>query len=128
MSKQLHQQLCQWARAIAGDQVGRSTPNGTERIDQVHEGVNLAVEVMRVESVVQRMEATGRWKEARVLRTEYFMAALPEADRLARLARMGLKISRASYYAYLASARAFAEGALSDPTLANRSGMPAAST
>ncbi|MBB3843558.1 hypothetical protein FHT13_001121 [Xanthomonas arboricola] len=60
------------------------------------------------------MERTGRWKEARVLRAEHCMGKLSEADRLARMSRLGLKISRASYYSYsyLAVAHAFVAGAL----------------
>ncbi|MEA9739314.1 hypothetical protein VDF74_10035 [Xanthomonas campestris pv. raphani] len=68
---------------------------------------------MRLEYIVQVMEQSGRWKEARVLRTEYCMASLSEADRLAHLARLGLKISRASCNLYLASAHAFVAGASS---------------
>ncbi len=92
---------------MAGDQVNRRVSTGTEHIDQVPDTVLLGVEVMRVEMVGQRMEVIGRWKEVRVLRTEYFMACLAEADRLLRLSRLG------SLRAYLASAHAFVEGALS---------------
>ncbi|KAB7767611.1 hypothetical protein [Xanthomonas maliensis] len=109
----LNQQLRSWAIAVAGDQVLRTTATGTERVDVFSDIAQLAADAMRVESIVQCMEQTGRWKEARVLRTEYCMASLSEADRLARMARLGLKISRASYYAYLASAHAFVAGALS---------------
>lgn len=101
-----------WAQALAGEQILRSQRTGTERIDQAADIARLAADVMRVESIVQRMAQTGRWKEARVLRTEFYMANLPETDKLACLARMGTSISRASYYAYLASAKAFVEGAL----------------
>ncbi|MCS3744775.1 hypothetical protein FHY18_000305 [Xanthomonas arboricola] len=68
---------------------------------------------MRLESIMQLMEQSGHWRKARVLRTKDCMANLSEADRLVRLARLGLKISRASYYLYLASAHAFVAGALS---------------
>lgn len=108
----LNEQLRDWASAIAGDQVRRTTATGTERINADAGGALFAANAMRLESIVQRMEQSGRWKEARVLRTEYCMASLSEADRLARLARLGLKISRASYYAYLGSAHAFVAGAL----------------
>ncbi|RWU12449.1 hypothetical protein [Xanthomonas phaseoli] len=110
--KTLHDQLRTWAAAVAGDQVLRATPTGTERIEPLEMAL-LAVDAMRVESIVQCMERTGRWKEARVLRTEYCLAGMSEGDRLARMARLGLRISRASYYAYLASAHAFVAGALS---------------
>lgn len=109
----LNEQLRDWASAVAGNQVQRTTATGTERIDVAAGAALFAANAMRLESIVQRMEQSGRWKEARVLRTEYCMAGLSEADRLARLARLGLRISRASYYSYLASAHAFVAGALS---------------
>lgn len=109
----IENQLRTWAAALAGLQVQRTSRTGTERINQTIEAVNIAADVMRIESIVQRMEAAGRWKEGRVLRTEYYMAGLPESGRLAAIARMGTPISRASYYAYLTSARAYVEGALS---------------
>lgn len=108
----LNQQLRDWAAAVVGDQVMRTTANGTERLDFADDLALLAVQVMRVESIVQCMESTGRWKEARVLRAEYCMGKLSESDRLSRMSRLGLKISRASYYSYLASAHAFVAGAL----------------
>ena len=67
----------------------------------------------RVEAVVRRMRQQGRWKEARVLRVESAIGAQPEQERLRRLSRLGLQVSRTSYYAYLNSALAFVEGALS---------------
>lgn len=59
------------------------------------------------------MEALGRWKEARVLRTEYLMPFAPEAERIAALNRLGIDISRTTYYVYLSSARTFIVGAMS---------------
>lgn len=112
----LSKQLRDWATAVAGDQVVRSTATGTERLEFLGDMALLAAQAMRVESIVQYMERTGRWKEARVLRAEYCMGKLSEADRLARMSRLGLKISRASYYAYLASAHAFVAGALTFST------------
>ena len=51
------------------------------------------------------------------------MASLSESDRLARMARLGIKISRATYYSYLSSAHAYVAGALhfSAKKVANRS-------
>ncbi|WP_267116481.1 hypothetical protein [Xanthomonas sacchari] len=107
-----NQHLRAWASAVVGDQVARSSATGTERLHVLDESAPLDPASSRVESIVRGMERSGRWKEARVLRTEYFLAGLTESDRLARMARLGLKISRASYYAYLASAHAFVAGAL----------------
>lgn len=66
-----------------------------------------------IERHVRRMEALGRWKEARVLRTEYLMPFAPEAERIAALNRLGIDISRTTYYVYLSSARTFIVGAMS---------------
>ena len=65
-----------------------------------------------VDSVVKRMLAVGRWKEARVLLVEYAMADASEALRLHRLGRLGLPISRSAYYVYLDAAHASLEVAL----------------
>lgn len=84
--------------------------------DDTADGAPLAsgdLEADRVEAVVRRMKRLGRWKEARVLRVEAGHGARPEQERLRRLSRLGLAISRASYYAYLNSAIAFVEGAFS---------------
>lgn len=110
--KQVDARLRTWAAALVGDQVQRSARTGGERIDALPDQLQAALEVMEVESLVQRMERSGRWKEGRVLRTEYMLAGLAERDRLAYLSRTGIAMSRASYYAYLTSAKAYVEGAL----------------
>lgn len=111
--KEVDARLRTWAAALVGDQVGRSTRTGAERIDAQAHGLQVALEVMEIESLVQRMERSGRWKEGRVLRAEYMLAGLSERDRLAYLTRHGSAMSRASYYSYLASARAYMDGAFS---------------
>jgi len=111
--KAVDARLRTWAAALVGDQVQRSARTGCERIDALPDQMQAALEVMEVESLVQRMERSGRWKEGRVLRTEYMLAGVPEKERLAYLSRQGVVMSRASYYAYLTSARAYLEGALS---------------
>ncbi|MEQ8026852.1 hypothetical protein [Xanthomonas sp. WHRI 10204] len=55
-----------WALAVTGNQVLRITATGTERIDMVTGAALLATNAMRLESIVQLMEQSGRWKEARV--------------------------------------------------------------
>ncbi|WP_298233631.1 hypothetical protein [uncultured Azohydromonas sp.] len=111
--KQVDARLRVWAAALVGDQVQRSARTGGERIDALPDQLQAAIEVMEVETLVQRMERSGRWKEGRVLRTEYMLAGLPERERLAYLSRNGAAMSRTSYYAYLTSAKAYVEGALS---------------
>ncbi|WP_282270016.1 hypothetical protein [Stenotrophomonas sp. PS02298] len=93
-------QLRRWACAFPEDlPEGATISSGDDDAD-------------RIEQIVRRMKKQGRWKEARVLRVEFVMGDCPEAERLHRLSRLGLRISRTSYYAYLQSARAFIEGVL----------------
>ena len=95
----LKSELRAWVAAYPDDgQDGAPINSGDEGAD-------------RIELVVRRMRKQGRWKEARVLRVECVLEGCPEAERLLRLSRLGLRISRASYYAYLKSAHAFIEGA-----------------
>ncbi len=70
-------------------------------------------EPLEIEFLIQRMEQGGRWRESRVLCAEYLLPSIPEAERLARLDRDGLGISRAAYYIYLKAALAYLSGALS---------------
>jgi hypothetical protein len=113
----LKQRFADWAAAYAGAQFQRLGYASTERlapsakVDGEYQdgGTGPADEI---EAIVRCMEQAGRWREARVLRAEYFMAALPEVERLQRLRRIGLTMSRAGYYVYLGAARAFVLGAL----------------
>lgn len=109
-SNDLKPQLRQWALAYGGEQLARLGYAGQDKLagDAPASG---NADADRVELIVRRMEAQGRWREARVLRAEYFMEGLSEAERLQRLSRIGVSISRTSYYAYLKSAIAFVEGA-----------------
>lgn len=104
--------LREWAEREGGEQLQRF---GRSALGRIHPGAaNDDTEpATGIERHVRRMEALGRWKEARVLRVEYMMPGAPEAERINALVRLGLEISRASYYVYLASARTFIAGALS---------------
>lgn len=115
---ELKQRLCDWAHALGGDQFKRlgyagayalPTNGGTAPPDPAQVSDAGAEEI---EHIVRRMEQSGRWRESRVLRAEYFMAGLCEAERLHRLSRIGLTMSRTAYYVYLGSARAFVLGAI----------------
>jgi hypothetical protein len=111
----LKQQLQCWASAYGGEQLVRLGYAGADAL------VGAAPrcgdpDADRVELIVRRMENQGRWREARVLRAEYFMCGLPEGERLQRLSRIGVTIGRSAYYAYLKSAVAFVEGALTGET------------
>ncbi|MEN5208011.1 hypothetical protein ABE493_07795 [Stenotrophomonas terrae] len=95
----LAQQLANWGRW--------QPPQGGLWGETEHDPVSA-----RIERIVQRMEAQGRWKEAKVLRVEAAMGGRSEAERLLHLARVGVQLGRSAYYAYLKSAHAFIDGAL----------------
>ena len=111
----LKQRLTQWAEAYGGEQYRRLGYGSLDHIGTPPANDDALVPAQQLERIVQAMEQSGRWKEARVLRAEYFMAALPEPLRLSKLRRLGLALSRASYYIYLDAARAYVSGALSRP-------------
>lgn len=104
--------LIAWAHAYAGEQFIRLGHVNGARIVQCAPDANGDRPEDEIERIVQRMEQSGRWRESRVLRCEYFCVSLSETERLQRLRGIGLAMSRASYYAYLSSARAFLAGAL----------------
>lgn len=109
----LKRRLVQWGAVYGGEDFRRLGLPNLDRIGEAaandeHAGAH------ELERIVQAMEACGRWKEARVLRAEYFMASSSESARLAKLRRLGLALSRTSYYVYLESARAFVAGALAN--------------
>lgn len=112
--QELKQRLAQWATAFGGTQflrLGYAEPGALPE----HGGPtapDASPEAEEIERIVRTMEQSGRWRESRVLRAEYFMAGLPEPDKLQRLARIGLTMSRAAYYTYLNSANAFVSGAI----------------
>lgn len=65
-----------------------------------------------VEQAVKDMESGGMFKHGRVLRCEYFLAEHPEEEKLRRLRKVGLPMSRAGYYNFLAQAKAYVLGAI----------------
>lgn len=109
----LKEQLQHWAQAYGDQQFARLGYTGQEKLAG---GAPASgdVDADRIEAIVQRMESQGRWREARVLRAEFFMEKLPERERLQRLSRIGVRIGRSAYYAYLKSALAFMEGAFGE--------------
>jgi len=107
----LKPQLQRWADAYGGAQLARLGYAAAEALAGTAPQCGDA-DADRVEIIVRRMESQGRWREARVLRAEYFMGGLPEGERLQRLTRIGVSIGRSAYYAYLKSALAFVDGAL----------------
>lgn len=112
----LKQRLSAWAQAYGGEQLRRLGYSSLDRIGDAPANDSNYHESEQVERIVQALEQSGRWKEARVLRAEYFMPGLAEPERISRLKRLGLSISRTSYYVYLDAGHAFVAGALSAAT------------
>ena len=110
---ELHSRLAEWAEAYAGDQFRRLGYSSTERLAETAAAPAQRSRAGEIEAIVHAMEQSGRWKEVRVLRAEYFLTALNAGERIQRLASIGLPISRASYHIFLSAARAFVCGALS---------------
>lgn len=110
----LTRHLQRWAAHYAGAQFQRLGYSSTERL-ATQPIVSADPRADEIERIVQAMEQAGRWKEARVLRAECFLAGLAETERLQRLNRIGLAMGRSAYYAYLGAARAFVLGALLHP-------------
>lgn len=109
---ELHDRLTEWARAYGGEQYRREGYATAERITLHPEPPDASAEAREIEQILRAMEAAGRYREARVLRCEYLLRARPEAERLAALARIGLHMSRGTYYTVLAAAQAFVDGAV----------------
>lgn len=65
-----------------------------------------------VETIVRGMEAAGWFRHGRALRCDYYRPNMAIDARLAMMRRIGLPMSRAGYYDYVAQARAFVAGAL----------------
>lgn len=118
----LHQRLTDWAHEYGGDQYARLGYAGQGVLATVMQHGFLPdrsaarapakTPADDIERIVQLLEFNGRWREGRVLRAEYFLAGLSEDERLTRLRRCGLPMSRATYYTYLRTARTFLLGAL----------------
>lgn len=66
-----------------------------------------------VEQAVREMEAGDWYRQARVLRCDYFLPNLPVEVRLKNMRQIGLPMSRAGYYDLLAQGKAFISGRLS---------------
>lgn len=65
-----------------------------------------------VESAVLQMEASGWFRQGRVLRCDYFLPNISMPERLTNLRRIGISVSRATYYDLLSEAKAYIGGAL----------------
>lgn len=115
---ELHARLAEWAEAYAGDQFRRLGYSSAERLTETTTAPPQRSRADEIESIVHAMEQSGRWKEVRVLRAEYFLTALSAGERIQRLASIGLPISRASYHIFLSAARAFVCGAMSNRLVA----------
>lgn len=110
--KRVDQALREWAARECGEQLQRFGRSAWQHI-RAPAANDDGEPAAGIEKHVRRMESLGRWNEARVLRVEYMMPGAPESERIGALLRLGLEISRASYYVYLSAARAFIAGAMS---------------
>jgi hypothetical protein len=108
----LHARLTEWAKAYGGEQFRRLGYATVERITLHPDVLGVPAPAAEIEQQLRRMEQLGRWREARVLRCEYLLAAKPEAERLAAVARIGLRLGRSAYYRSLHAGLAFLDGAL----------------
>lgn len=109
----IKQRLQAWAEAYGGDQFRRLGYASTQTLADGSAAVqDVPDEIAHIEQIVAAMEQQGRWKEGRVLRAEYLLASLPEAERLRGLMRVGLAMSRTAYYVYLGAAHAYVDGAM----------------
>lgn len=108
--------LTAWGRACGGEQCQRYGVASVERIRDPAANDGATPDVLRVQRAVQGLQAIGRWKEARVIAVEYMQPSANEANKLAVLEKLGVNVSRASYYAYLHAAQLFVAGAMWDET------------
>lgn len=122
--KQLEQRLENWAKEYGGgryDDLGYASRNILQTLIE-HEGfipstrgyvpIPIRSQADEVEAAVRMMESTGYFRPGRVLRCEYFITSAPMELRLQNLSRIGISISRAGYYDYLAIGKAFVAGQL----------------
>jgi hypothetical protein len=122
--KQLEARLSNWAEEYGGgryENIGFQSRNVLQTLVE-HEGfipssrgfIPIPIKSLadEVESTVRAMEAFGYTRPGLVLRCEYFVPNAPMEIRLGRLKRVGVSISRAGYYDYLAIAKAYVAGQL----------------
>ena len=113
---QLERRLVQWSREYGfgkADSLDFSSTNILQKL-HIHAGfmppaepvrAPIRTEADKTESIVQGMEANGYWKHAQVLRIDYYLPNNTIDMRLTRLNKIGIKISRSGYYAYLKVAK-----------------------
>lgn len=104
----------QWAIAIGGEQMQRLGYAAIEAIRSHAPANDPDFDDAQAElgGIIARMADDGWAKEALVLEVHYLSEGLTEAERLQRLSRKGLTVSRAAYYIYLNTAHAYVSAAL----------------
>lgn len=114
-SNDVTDRIKQWATALGGDQMQRLGYAAIEAIrgERAANDPDCSIDPNLIEDILASMAEDGFVKQARVLRVHYLAPGLSEADRLQRLRREGLSLSRAAYYIYLDAAHAYVSGALS---------------
>lgn len=103
-----------WAVEAGGDQLQRLGYAAIEAIRNTPAAndPDYSVDAAFIARVIEAMLASGREKQARVLRVHYLTPGLTEGERIQRLRREGFSVSRAAYYIYLDAAHAYVEGAV----------------
>lgn len=121
---ELDSRLRNWADEYGGaryENIGYASRNILQTLIE-HQGfvpssrgyvpIPIASAADEVESAVRAMESQGYFRPGRVLRCEYFVRDAPMEMRLTNLRRIGIPVSRAAYYGYLAQAKAYVAGQL----------------
>lgn len=123
---ELDRRLTEWAKEYGGRDHGNGWPGRNFLATLIeHRGfvpnsrgyipVPVATQADDVEKAVVCMERISLFKPGRVVRCEYFMLRAPFESKIQNLRAIGLPMSRAGYYMYLAQAKAFLLGALTQP-------------
>lgn len=117
-ARNLDARLENWAHEYGGgkyENIGFASRNLLQTLIE-HEGfipssrgyvpIILNTQADQIEDAVHRMDATGYARQSKVLRCEYFFPKMAMVSRLLNLKEVGVDIGRATYYDYLAIAKA----------------------
>lgn len=125
-AKELDARLQAWAKEYGGGRYENNGWKGRNLLQTLHDHGGFVPDpggfhrppirtaADEIEDAVQRMERGGWFKQGRVLRCDYFEPNMAIQARLDALRRLGIGVSKAGYYAYLAQAKAFVAGAMKD--------------
>lgn len=126
MSAELDARLIEWAKEYAGsryEHTGWPSRNWLAAVIEYGTGMRgrfgttpVGTAADEVEKAVAELErAQGGYRAGRVLRCEFWMPKAADEHRLQALKAIGLPMSRAGYYMYLAQAKYYVAGTLGLP-------------